>query len=123
MLTDFFRINFPYGIKRNSNNEWACFNREYMPLGWNTVERKSIHDEEAFVQLPIYTKYNGLTEAKFLKLAIEPDAVRRDENGKINIVFFYKDATNPQSSPQHWDIYFEKIKLLSKCEVKREASF
>lgn len=123
MLTDFFRINLPYGIRRNSNNEWTCFNREYMPLGWNTQERVSIHDENHFAHLPIYTSYKGLTEAKLEKLAIEPDAIRRDNDGKINMVFFYKDATNPQSSPQYWDAYFEKIKLLSKCEIKRQVTF
>jgi len=123
MLADFFRINLPYGIKRNSNNEWVCFNREYLPLGWNDEFRASIHDEKANADLPIYTKYNGLTESKLLKLAIEPDAVRRDNDGEINMVFFYKDRTNPQSSPQYWNIYFEKIKLLSMCEVKRQVTF
>jgi hypothetical protein len=37
-LTDFFRINLPYGLKRNDNDEWFCFNREYVPLGWNSKD-------------------------------------------------------------------------------------
>jgi hypothetical protein len=27
-LTDFFRINLPYGMNKNENGEWICFNRE-----------------------------------------------------------------------------------------------
>jgi hypothetical protein len=121
LLSDFFRVNFPYGIRKNSKNEWVCFNREYMPLGWNSVERKSIHDEEAFAHLRIYTKYNGLTEEKLQKLAHEPDAVRKDNDGKIVMVFFSNDRTNPQSSRQYWNEYFEKIRLLFKCEVKKSC--
>lgn len=122
MLSDFFRINLPYGMKRNTNNEWVFFNREYVPLGWNTTSgKRSVHEnEEAFIHLPIRTKYKGLTEEKLKKLAIEPDAIGRDDDEKINLVFFYKDRTNPQSSPEHWGIYFEKIKLLSKCEVNKK---
>ena len=36
-LFDFFRVNLPYGLKKNSKKEWIAFNREYMPLGWNTT--------------------------------------------------------------------------------------
>ena len=37
-LTDFFRINLPYGIVRDSKGRWSAFNREYLPLGWNERE-------------------------------------------------------------------------------------
>lgn len=63
---------------------------------------------------PVYTKYRALTEAKLLKLAYSPDGIERDKDGKINTVFFYSDATNLQTYPQHWDTYFEKVKLLAK---------
>lgn len=39
MLADFFRINMPYGMKQNKEGKWIIFNREYMPLGWNDVEK------------------------------------------------------------------------------------
>jgi hypothetical protein len=121
MLSDFFRINLPYGMKRNSSGEWMFFNREYVPIGWNSTERHvSIHQENPFGELPIYSKYKGLTEAKLLKLAWSPDAVRRDEDGNINMVFFYNDGTNPQNNPHNWTQYFEKIQLLSKSEVTRK---
>lgn len=32
-MTDFFRINMPYGMVKNSKGEWCFFNREYTYLG------------------------------------------------------------------------------------------
>ena len=40
MINDFLRINLPYGIKKNENNEWAAFNREYLPLDFNDIRFK-----------------------------------------------------------------------------------
>ena len=117
-LTDFFRINLPYGIKRNKRGEWFAFNREYMPLGWNsTVHKKSISDDNVYSDYPIYTSYKGITEAKLKKLAQSIDSMHLDENGKIKAVFFYNDGTNPQSNPAHWKDYLDKLKILSTFEV------
>jgi hypothetical protein len=119
-LTDFFRINLPYGMKRNSNNEWFFFNREYVPLGWNTTNRKSLHSDAAYSELPVYTKYNHLSEKILLKLAWDSiNGIQRNDNSEIEKVFFYNDKTNPQTTPKYWPDYLGKIQLLSKCEVKR----
>lgn len=118
-LTDFFRINLPYGIKKNSNDEWFIFNREYVPLGWNSTRGdKSIFDDVTFSKYPVYTKYKGLTENAILKIIKNPDAIQRDEAGNISKVFFYNDRTNPQSNPKYWDEYFEIIKSFSKFDKK-----
>lgn len=120
-LGDFFRINMPYGIKRNDKGEWFAFNREYMPLGWNSSHyKKSIGNDDVYSDLPIHTKYKGLTESILVEIANsdkDDSGVRKDEQGKINMVFFYKDATNPQTHPKYWDTYFEKIKILSALVV------
>lgn len=50
-LSDFFRINLPYGIKRNSKNEWFAFNREYVPIGWNKKDH-----EKSFLQIMFFQK-------------------------------------------------------------------
>lgn len=119
-LSDFFRINLPYGIKRNSSDEWFAFNREYMPLGWNTTrESQSIFIDSVYKEFPIYTKYKGLTEKLLLKIAHDPaKGIGRDSEGRIDTIFFYSDATNPQSNANCWGSYFDKIKLLSKLEKK-----
>ncbi len=51
MLSDFFRINLPYGISRTDDNEWFAFNREYLPLGWNDSDKKdTFHIEKDMKQ-------------------------------------------------------------------------
>lgn len=116
-LSDFFRINLPYGMKKNSKNEWFFFNRDYVPLGWNK-SGESINTDTPFPEVPVHTKYKGLTENTLIKLAWDNiEGISRNKEGKIEKVFFYNDRLNPQSNHQHWDIYFDKIKLLSKCEV------
>jgi hypothetical protein len=119
-LNDFFRINMPYGINRNSKGEWFAFNREYMPLGWNSTEhQKSIFEDDVYSASPIYTKYKGLTESRLWKLGGTEDSLNFDEFGKIERVFLYNDRTNPQSNPRFWNDYFEKIKLLSSFQAKQ----
>lgn len=117
-LIDFFRINLPYGIFRNTKNEWFAFNREYVPLGWNSKENSKALDD--YTDLPVYTKFKGLTEKRIEDIIAKvdrPSAIQRDDDGNIIRVFFYDDATNPQSNPKYWDRYFEIIKQLSKYQV------
>jgi len=118
-LSNFFRVNLPYGIKQNSNGEWFAFNREYHPIGWNTTSEISIHEDSAFAENPIYTRYKALTDSKLLKIAGGEESVKRDSEGKIMMVFLYNDGTNPSSKKEHWNAYFDKIKELSILEVKR----
>lgn len=123
MLTNFFRINLPYGIAKNENDEWMVFNREYMPLGFNDVDFKE-HVGISYSDKPIYTKFNGLTEKFLNEIAFHPEkGVIRDENGKIKTIFLYNDASNPtnQSKGQEeltWNLYFDKLRKLSKLKRK-----
>ena len=113
---DFFRINMPYGMRKNENNEWFFFNREKMPLGWNK-ENNTNYDPPTQA---IFTKYSLLTDPTLLKLSCDGEnAIKRNDKGEIEIVFLYNDKKNPQSHPEYWNEYFEKIKLLSKCEMIR----
>lgn len=123
MLTNFFRINLPYGIAKNENDEWMVFNREYMPLGFNNLDFKE-HVGSSYSDKPIYTKFNGLTEKFLIEIAFHPvKGVIRDENGKIRTIFLYNDVSNPtnQSNGQEeltWNLYFEKLRKLSKLKRK-----
>lgn len=117
-LTDFFRINLPYGMKKNQNNEWYFFNREYLPLGWNDKSSNIKNDD--FSDLPIHTSYKGLTEKFLISISYNgEESVRRNEKGEIYQLWFYNDKTNPQSTEKYWPEYFEKIKQLSKREIKQ----
>jgi hypothetical protein len=112
-LTDFFRINLPYGVKKDSDGAWFAFNREYKPLGYNDsltrVEYSSI---------PIATKYKGLTTNRLKKIIANPKLIHYDDKGEAISAHLYNDATNPQSYPEHWEMYFKQIKELSKLEIK-----
>jgi len=112
-LGDFFRINLPYGMEKNDKNEWFVFNREYKPLGFNTSEKVEL---EAY---PVFVKYQALTEDKLQKLACSKkgeEAIRRNEKGEIQMIWFYSEKTNPQSNSKCWNDYFERIKVLSSLK-------
>ncbi|GAA0872108.1 hypothetical protein GCM10009117_12550 [Gangjinia marincola] len=114
-LTDFFRVNLPYGMKKNEDGEWFTFNREYIPLGWN---KENFSKNDSFESLPVYTKYRGLTNS-FIEKIIESDRnIKRDINGDINMFFFYEDKTNPRNDSSKWIEYFDKVKAFSKLKVK-----
>ncbi|WP_395045981.1 hypothetical protein [Flavobacterium sp.] len=113
MLNNFFRINLPYGIAKNDNDEWMAFNREYMPLGYNNIDYKG-HVGHNYNEVPIYTKYKRLTEKVLIEIAHGTDGVQRNDKGEINKVFFYDDASNPvnqsKDKKELWDEYFDKLK-------------
>lgn len=116
-LSDFFRINLPYGIHRNSNNEWTAFNREYMPLGWNKIiNMDSTSITEGETEKPIYAKYSKLTDKKLQEIAGSENMIDYDSDGKIFRIYLYDDGSVPSRknpSKKDWDNYFEKIKMLS----------
>ena len=91
-----------------------AFNREYMPLGWNTVDNKlNIENENDFSKFPTFTKYKSLTDKKLLEITGNVKDVQYGSDKKINKIFLYSDGTNPSSKPEHWDLYFNKLKKLS----------
>lgn len=115
-LSNFFRINLPYGIKKNSNDEWVAFNREYKPLGWNDSFNNtiSLHDDNLNSTYPIFTKYKGLTEKKLSSIVKDDEKyLKFDKDGKIIEVFFYNDGNNPSNEQKNWIEYIEKLKKVS----------
>lgn len=117
-LDNFFKINLPYGIRRNSSNKWFAYNREYLPLGWNNKEHdKGILTDNVYGDNPIYTEYKRLTSKKLLMIAGSEEYVRRDAQGEIEQIFLYDPRRNPTSSEKNMQDYFRKIELLSKHAV------
>lgn len=58
-LSYFFRINLPYGIARNENDEWMAFNREYLPIGFS--DKQNGFDIDISSSYPVHNAYKGLT--------------------------------------------------------------
>ena len=122
MLSDFFRINLPYGFAKNEKNEWMAFNREYMPLGYNDENYKRLPGN-SYMDLPVYTSYKNISESLLIELAHHKEGgIQRDDEGNIKKVFLYNDQTNPVNQSKDnqvlWNEYFEKIKKLSKLKIK-----
>lgn len=112
-LTDFFRINLPYGVHINKEGKMMAFNREYRPVGINDL---SVEYEKEKTTLPVYSKYKGLTQA-FLERLGEGCQKELDDSGNICTIWFYNDRTNPTNRTAEWDRYFDKIKILSKLQI------
>ena len=127
-MDTFFAINMPYGLRRNKYGQWMVFNREYMPLGYNsTTHQESMSgfpDEEdyAYKKQPIYTSYEGLTEKLLLLLADDnEDNIRRDNLGRIYGVHLYDMYTCPinfhKPSDSNWTNYTKKLKIIAELRV------
>ena len=121
MLNNFFKINLPYGMIKNENGEWACFNREYVKLGTKSSQ-SDLEDKNL-----VFTKYKGITSALLMSFANnDEDAVQKKE-GEIFRVFFYNDFTNPcngnhskKEQKLFFDMYFKKLENLSSLERSGE---
>jgi len=123
-LSNFFEINLPYGLKRDSDNNWFAFNREYMPIGWNeTLNQGNVHEDGCYPEFSIHTKYYSLTDKKILSIIKDEKRIHRNEDGTIKFVHLYTEQTNPISSKLYWNQYFEIIIALSKLTVKRKSKW
>jgi hypothetical protein len=114
-LTHFFKINFPYGIKRNESDEWSAFNRDYFPLG---LTSNKILDKDQYEQQFNGIHYYGLTEKILLELAVSESSIKRDSSGKINSIHLYNDSTNPSKSSKNWDDYLQRLKKLGNVKIQ-----
>lgn len=119
MLSDFFRINLPYGLKRNENGEWMAFNSEYKPIGFN--------ENSDAGSLPVYNGYKGLTNGLIRQITeYNESSVNLDEEGNIKCFWLYNDTTNPMNQDskenEYWDIYWEKLKKLARLYVKHSKN-
>lgn len=122
MLDNFFRINLPYGFAKNENGEWMAFNRDYRPIGYNDSSKKELPGQ-SYLDLPVYTKYQRVTEKLLLDIVDYEHEIHRNDKGEIVKIFLYNDQTNPvnQSSdkPILWENYFKKLKRLSKLKIEK----
>lgn len=122
MLTDFFRVNSPYGFDRNNKGGWMAFNREYMPIGFNSAEEKELNCK--IEKLPVYSLFPKLTEALILELTeYDERAITRDKHGNICRFWLYGNATDPMKQQskfnEYWETYWRKLETLSRLDISK----
>jgi len=104
-MSDFFRINLPYGIRIKKDGQIAAFNREYKPLGG------SFSDDSNSKLL--YEKYREITPEKINELAFDANSISVDTKDDSTTILFYNDSSNPQHKPEYWEQYLNRLKILS----------
>jgi len=118
-LSDFFRINLPYGLQRNEDGSCYHFNREYVPIGFSErIFAFKLNKNDKFPELPIDVQYTGFdTHLLNDLLKFKGTAVHLNPDGSIDKIFLYNDATNPKSNPNLWSSYWNKLELLCNLKV------
>jgi hypothetical protein len=119
MLSNLFRINFPYGIAKTGQNKWYFFNREYMPLGVPDVYFKN---KEVFLEQNA-VGYKNLTINSVLNIVKKYDPKNTKNNtsqsGETIKIFFYNDGTNPCHT-KNFKPYFnilEELSMFNKTNI------
>lgn len=118
-LNKFFDINMPYGMKKNSNNEWMVFNREYLPIGWcNKTQEENSSNIDAYNSYPVHSKYKKLTDEKIEKIIKDKIRIHRNEKNEIIRVYFYSDKHPNETLNNFFSDYFTVIKEFFMFDVK-----
>lgn len=113
-LDKFVGINMPYGMIKNEKGEWAMFNREYLPLGYNEYDIDGSLLTGKYKDLPIFTKYMGLTDDRLEYLGADGE-VRRNGSGEIDKVWLYQKFY-PTDTTKRWNDYAKRLKMLSELQ-------
>lgn len=119
-LQNFFSINLPYGMQKNSDGEWFVFNREFAPLGFNDYDNSikvKLTGTADYDKLPIYTKYPKLTDEQLKKIVSKSTHINYDNEWKIKSIIFYKDSSDPSFNTKEWSNYIKILKELSKYTI------
>ncbi len=105
-LRDFSSVYLPYCLKKQEDGSFIVLNREYKPLGFNSIDHFNCED------YPISSKIKGITTKKIEKLAYD---------GKINegFIFFYNDGCIPTKSKVNMAKYLERLEILASYKVTR----
>lgn len=108
-LSDFLSINFPYGMKKNDQNEWHVYNREYMPLGFNIYDNQI----QMNVSHVLYTKFRRLTDKTIFDLLDNnEELIKRNQLQEIIEFWLYSDQSNPKLNEKYWNDYSQKLRTL-----------
>lgn len=100
---EFRRVFLPYCIERVEGHGHVVLNRLYKPLG----QRSGEHVDYA----PHAVKFIGLTPAK-------AEQISHARSAGTDRIHLYADASAPTKSPEDWDAYQKRLKVLSALEIE-----
>ena len=103
-LYDFRSIYLPYCLKRLKDGKYIVLNREYKPLGFNTLTHVEYED------YPISAKIKGITKKMTAEISI-------DKSSNLDQIYLYNDATNPSSNSKNMKEYLKKLEKLAKLKA------
>lgn len=106
MLRNVRHIMFPYGMTRNDDGTWVLFNRNYKPVGLISEDHVDYNDPRHKM------KIKGLSRATLAKLDIRGEGLGTQ-------IFFYNDATTPESSASAMSAYLKRLEILIRLEGAR----
>lgn len=98
---------FPYGMEQHKDGSWVFFNRDYKPVGMNTVDWVDYNNH------PVRFRIKGLGPAKRAKLDIHG-------SGTGTRIYFYDDATQPTLSAANMAAYLKRLEIIIRLEEGRD---
>lgn len=121
MLSDFFRINLPYGLVGNKEGYWMVFNRESKPIGFNIQSEINFSTENETTPA-MFSFYPLLSDSLILELIdYDESSVKRDNLGNIKKFWLYNDQTNPmnqrEKENEYWKTYWNRLESLAKLSA------
>ena len=112
MEKEYFKIQMPRGLSRNSLGEWVAFNYYGKPLGVNEL------GERVYEESPEPGKYRHLPHKVVFELPQPMENFEYDRDGKVCRIFLYDEHSMPFNVPKKWfgvwmKIYNNKLTLLA----------
>lgn len=104
-LYDFRSIYFPYCLMRQKDGRYLVLNREYKPIGFNTIEHID------YENYPISAKIKGITKKVAIELSIS-------KSNNLEQIFLYDDATNPSTNSKNLKAYLKKLEKLANFKAE-----
>jgi hypothetical protein len=100
---DFRSVFYPYCLQKQKDGRYAVLNRKYKPIGFTTSEWVNYED------YPVLVTLKGLGQ---------PTAALLSDNGDVETIYLYDDATNPVLSKENMQAYFDKLEILARLSVR-----
>lgn len=103
-LTEFRSIYLPYCLQRQADGSWVILNREYKPVGFNTMGWIDYGD------YPVAVTLKGLGPAALKRIAYDG----KFENGHA---YLYNDGCTPTRAPKYMKAYLARLAILARLQA------